>query len=270
MSRTKVERTVDENESQLLHTPTPALRVPGSNGLAPTQPTVIEILSQAVQSGVPPEALEKIAALVERFEDRAAEREFNAALAEFQSECPAIPKTSTAEIASNSGRGFSYTFADLNQIAETSGTYLTKHGFSYLWDTTVENGVEYCICRLRHKGGHCITAKSKVPQDMGQLKGFHKEIGALTVARRMSLLLALGITTADPDTEAASLGQPKITEHQAANLTALLDEVCGKDDGRKQGFLDWMRVKRIEDIRAGDHHKAVSELEKARAKQGGK
>ena len=59
---------------------------------------ISRLLQTAIEKEIPVEALEKIVALHERVADREAAKEFASAMALFQSECPPIPKKSTAVV----------------------------------------------------------------------------------------------------------------------------------------------------------------------------
>ena len=61
------------------------------------QPTPMELMSQAIAAGVTTGDLERLAALQERHEQRQAERAFGEALARFQSLCPIIKRSKTAD-----------------------------------------------------------------------------------------------------------------------------------------------------------------------------
>src|SRR3990172_7581192 len=59
---------------------------------------VLALMTQALASGIPVESIREIAALYREEQDRAAAREFASALAEFQANVAAVPRTSTATI----------------------------------------------------------------------------------------------------------------------------------------------------------------------------
>ena len=63
------------------------------------------------------EVIERIVALKERTDDRAATRSMYDAIASFQSKCPPIPKTRRVEYASRKGGTVSYSYAPLEEIA---------------------------------------------------------------------------------------------------------------------------------------------------------
>ena len=67
---------------------------------------IAQLLQVAIDKNISVEAMEKLVELHERVSARQAASEFAAAMAEFQAECPSIPKTSTAKIVTQSGAGY--------------------------------------------------------------------------------------------------------------------------------------------------------------------
>lgn len=228
-----------------------------------TPSAITAMLTLAVEKGVDVAALEKLVALHERVTDRAAAREFAEAMARFQAACPPIAKTSTAEIVTKAGGRYGYRYAELDEIARTVRPLLESNGLSYTWDSDMDGGNLRCTCTLRHVNGHAVTARFTAPVDSAAaMSGQQKHAAALTYSRRQSLISVLGLTTCDPDTDAAST--ETITDAQAAELTAALND-CGGD---LAGFLRYMKAESIEAILARDYASAVAAIEKkARAKR---
>lgn len=219
---------------------------------APGADATMELLRLAIEKGVPVETLERLQALHERVSDRHARAEFAQAVARFQSSCPPIAKTSTASIATKSGVRYSYQYAELDQIARTIAPHLRDVGLSYTWDSEIRDKLLVCRCTLRHVSGHAETASFTAPvESPAGMTEQQKVAAALTYARRQSLIQVLGLTTCDPDHDGATL--QKITEQQAADLEALIDEL--KVDRAR--FLQWAEVDRLEDILVANYESAV-------------
>lgn len=235
--------------------PVSAIGMPSDSG------EVIQLLRLAVERGVPVEALEKLVALQERYQDRAAKMEFAGALADFQAKCPPIPKESTAKIVSkSSGTSFSYTYAELDTIAETVRPFLHRLGLSYSWDSDVTETSVLAVCTLRHRNGHSITAKFSAPVDAGgRMSGAQSHAAALSYARRQSLVQVLGLTTTEPDPDGAGDSET-ISEEQQASLQALMEEV-GADRGK---FLVWLKVASLAEVRAIQFPAALKALQEKR------
>ncbi|MCP3978251.1 MAG: hypothetical protein GY716_02810, partial [bacterium] len=131
--------------------------------LAKTDDTAL--LKAAIDQGATPEALEKLLTLHERIADRKAAMEFAQKLAEFQADCPPIPKTSTARITTKSGIQYGYKYAELDTIANTVRPKLHGLGFSYSWDSAEDKGQLSVTCILRHVNGHREQSSFSCPTD---------------------------------------------------------------------------------------------------------
>lgn len=207
------------------------------------------------------EALEKLVALHERIEERRAAGEFAAAMAEFQGECPPIPKTATAKVSKAGVFQYSYDYAELDQIAKIVNPRLRDLGMSYSWDEKTEADKIQCTCTLRHKNGHSVTSTFSCPTDTkADMTGAQRNGAALTYAKRQSLIQVLGLTTCDPDTDGAPANIETITDDQVRNLESLISEV-GADLTR---FLVYMKAPSLDAILASDYKRAVSDLERKR------
>jgi len=226
------------------------------------EPTSIEQLIRiALDKNAPMESLEKLVTLYERIADRRAAQEFMADFAEFQAECPPIPKTSKSKKSTGvttSGASFEYTYAELDEIASTVGPHLHKRGLSYTWDSGVAEGQVIATCTLRHRNGHSISAKFSAPIDASQrMNETQKYASALTYARRQSLVQVLGLTTTEVDTDVRPENLETISREQIDELRALLSDVRG-DPVR---FFQWIGRRTFEEMTLADYAKARRELE---------
>lgn len=206
---------------------------------------VTPLLRLAMEKDLSVDVLERLVALREREAERNARDAFFGALAEFQAECPTIVKGHKATVTTDKGGRFSYTYADLGDIVETIRPLLHRHKLSYTWDSEVtEDNRLRVTCRLRHAWGHEGTASFTAPiEAKTSAMNKQQEVGAaLTYGRRQSLVQALGITTADEDTDGrAPASAAKLSEGQAADLRAKLEEVGGDESKFLQHFraADW-------------------------------
>jgi ERF superfamily len=191
------------------------------------QGAITRLLEAAVEKNLSVESLEKLVALYERMTDRQAAQEFADELAAFQAACPPIPKTSKAQVVSRrTGSSYTYHYASLDEIARTVQPLLHKHGFSYGWDSRhLDGGMLEAVCTLRHRNGHHETASFIIPvANESAMNEQQKHAAALTYARRQSLIAALGLTTAEPDTDGSDPTTP-VSEDQLSRLEELFSEV---------------------------------------------
>jgi hypothetical protein len=111
------------NDLEIIHDSADALEVETfavarrENGRAPVvasesgNVSIAALLHLAVERGMPAAELKELVALHERMTDREAANEFNRSLAAFRAECPKIQQNRTAEIKTQGGGGYSFTYA---------------------------------------------------------------------------------------------------------------------------------------------------------------
>lgn len=239
---------------------------------AVTQPTeiaeapkdIVELLRYGIEKGVNVETLERLEALYHRVSERLAARRFSEALGKFQAECPPIPKTAKVKVATrDAAKSYSYNYAPLEEIDRRVKPILAKHGLAYTFDAEVGDNQVTATCTLRHEDGHSITAKFACPTALSQhMNPGHQTASARSYACRYALIQVLGLSSADPDDDAGVGSTTTITEHQAADLEALISETKAPRDK----FLKYMGVEKLEQIAAYDYARAVRALKQAGSK----
>ena len=189
-------------------------------------PQILALYQQALDRGTEGVgALEKLMELQDRMQRRRAEMEFSLALGEFQSACPAVQKSSTAKIVTGSGGGYSFTYADLEEIISTVRPHLTAHGFSFTFDSKTDGKLLTCTCTLHHAHGHSMASSFTLPTDNKSGASEQQKVGgALTYAKRQCLISVLGLALTDVEPPAGAKAAT-ISEDQVANLDALMGEV---------------------------------------------
>lgn len=236
--------------------------------LATVPITILEVLNNAASTGASVETMERLVALKERMDSADAAKLFAAAFAAFKEECPPVPrKTENAYFkVERNGVKVSRMYASLEDIEATVRGPLGKHGLSYRWGDVVASGDHMTItCIISHAGGHSV--QSTTPMTLENKAGCspQQKYGiAYTYAQRYSLIQALGLTSCDEDADGnqPETPEPVVTENQAANLQALIDEV--KAD--KAAFLRWAGCASLAEVPASKFPAAVAALQ---AKRGG-
>lgn len=160
---------------------------------APSTP--FELMAVAVKNGADVGTLERIRDLIEWNEKREAKKQFDAALAAFQADCPTLKRT----VAGAQGR---YKFTPLDHIIEQIQPLLQQHGLARRFTTeqTQAGSVRVSVI-ITHKAGHSEASSVDIPVDKrNSLMTDPQAVGgALTFAQRYVLQLALGIVTAGED-----------------------------------------------------------------------
>ncbi len=158
------------------------------------------LLQQAIEKGLPVEALEKLLIMRRELKEERAKSLFFQSLSAFQSECPEIKKDQTVYGKDGTPR---YKYASLDSIIKQVKHLLQKHGFSYTFKTEYEQNQVTVTCVVTHVAGHQEEASFTAPIEQASFMSDIQKVGsALTYAKRYSFCAAFGIMTADEDTDA--------------------------------------------------------------------
>ena len=194
--------------------------------LAPVQNNVVPMADNAAlmsavaraasDPNVDVEKMERLFAMHERMEARAAQQAFNAALSAAQSEMPVMHKDRT-NTQTNSD------YATLDSINERIVPIYTKHGLALSFDTADSPLPDHVrvVCRVTHTSGHSQTYTHDNPLDMTGIGGkvnktaTHGRGSAITYARRYLTLLIFNLRTGHDDDGNASSGGDFSAWHDA-------------------------------------------------------
>jgi hypothetical protein len=225
----------------------------------PTQPPqVLDLLNKAVEQGMDPSALEKLVALYERMADRAAAEAFNQALAAFQADMPAVTKNSVSNQVSAHGMGKPIRYAQLSTIMAVARPLLLKHGLSVTWDSVEESGRKRTSCIVRHIAGHERQASFECPiESKAGMSAQQKAASANSYGMRYALIMALGLTTVDPDTDGVDAEDMEpVTQEQLDMIERALADT-GADRPR---FMEYLGLSDMHDMTVGHYRKAAAAL----------
>ena len=205
--------------------------------------------------------LEKMLDMQERILNRQAETDFNAAMSAAQSEMGRV----SADAVNPQTRSKYASYAALDRALRP---IYTAHGFAISFDTA-DSPHDECIrvlAYVSHRGGHTRTYHVDVPADGKGIKGnaamtrTHAAGSAMSYGMRYLLKLIFNVAVGEDDDDGNSAAIPRITEEQAANIRALLEEVGANE----QAFLKYMQADKIESIQAAAYEMAVKALERKR------
>lgn len=213
------------------------------------------------------EAIKVMAELKERMEDREARRAFFAALNEFQSRCPVIPKDKeSVQVSKDGGNKRVIPYADLDTIIGIVRPILVPLGFSWRWGEVASPTPNTVIVRfyLMHRDGHQehsdITMPTRInaPMNDAQMSG-----AVSTYGERYSMCKGLGLVTSKDTDGVEPADLEPLDEDQLADVELLLAKIPGD----REAFLKWMGSKSTAAIAKRDYQKAIKAL---KAKAGGK
>lgn len=223
------------------------------------QPAAIEaIIAKAVELGRTGAELKELLDVFERLKAQQSEQQFNRAFAEFQAECPAIPRSREANIASRGGAPFSYRYASLEEIDEVVIPILAKHGLSRSFgDAVIDTGFLTITCRLAHVGGHSRQSEFKLPiQTAAGMSEQQKYGSACTYAKRQAFCNVAGLKTCDLDDDGAGQSNEPISVAQLDEIETLV--VKAKADRLR--FLAWLQIEAMDELPASRFEEAKAQL----------
>lgn len=216
--------------------------VTGSTEVATVKPTkkviqdtsIESLISQAISTNVPVETLERLLALRNTIKAEMAKEAFDAAMAQFQSQCPTIVKTK--EVKTRSGQ-VAYRYAPIESIVAQVKRPLQNNGFSYKTQIDLTEGGVKATVRVTHAAGHSEDTSMEVPLGNKTEIMSHSQVtaAASTFAKRYAFCNAFGILTGDEDTDGAGFDDgdiapdvvPTVTydDHESTPLTAAQQRV---------------------------------------------
>ena len=156
-------------------------------------PMVAMIERIAMDPSIPIDRLEKMLAMKESMDDKAAARAFAAAFAAASSEFPNIPM--------NGEGNNKKPYATLKDIISHTRPVLSKHGLalSFLIDTTAKNVI--VTAELQHVAGHSKKTSIDLPNDTSGSKNAVQAVGSSqTYGQRYTAQAILGLSLGE-DTE---------------------------------------------------------------------
>jgi hypothetical protein len=154
---------------------------------------------------------------------------------------------------------FKNKFASLAAVRNAIVPVFAKHGLSVLQNltTTADHGIA-CETVLLHSSGQSMRlGPLTMPASKADAQGYGS---AATYARRYALLGVAGVAGEPDDDGNGKDKAPNITEKQAADLKALIEEV-GETEDR---FLKWAKLNTLQALPASAFPQAVKKLEAKR------
>lgn len=220
----------------------------------------------AANPAVDVDKLERLLAMKERVEARAAEQAFNAAMTAAQAEMQPIVRDAKND--DNKAR-----YARLETVIGAINPIITRHGFSMSFGSEQSPIDKHyrVTCIVAHSAGHSRPYHADIPADMTGLKGSvnktatHAFGSTMSYGRRYLTLLIFNIALTNEDDDGNAAGGSTVTEEQVETLREKIIEY----DADLPKFLGHLKVERLEDLPARNFGRAVTALD-AWAKKAGK
>lgn len=190
------------------------------------------LIEMAITQGADIDKLERLMQLQERYDAKNAKSGFLSALSMFQANCPAIVAKK---------QGHNYKYAPLGDIVAQIKDLLFKCGLSYRFEQSQEGDYITVCCITSHIDGHSEKLAMTGKADTQGSKSSIQAIGStVTYLRRYSLLGALGIVTADEDSDGRVESSKKIEHCDSAQVIKINELLVktGKEEAEFGNFIN--------------------------------
>jgi hypothetical protein len=217
--------------------------------LALPQSSPAGMMLAALRDGASLEQVEKMMDLQERWEKREAEKAFNEAMAAFKGEAVEIIKRKQVDFANKSGGRTQYKHAELSDVIDAAAPALSKHGFSWRWNTEQGSGFLKVTCILKHNKGHSESCTLSGPYDeSGGKNAIQAIVSTKTYLERHTLKAICGLAEKGEDDDGKAAGRSLLdTWIDLANAAATLPDL---DKVSKDGARAFTKAKDVEGYRA--------------------
>lgn len=232
------------------------------------------LLSAIVRmAGDPQLDVTKLTALLEmqeRMETKAAEAEFNAALARLSQVMPRINRDGQVEYAvdknkPDGAKKQAFRFATYENIDRLIRPHLQAEGMSLSFTTAPragEGGGVMVTGTLSHRNGHSRSASIGVALDSSGGKNNIQAMGSsFSYGKRYTTTMLLNIVTEAEDDDGRTGGMVFVTVEQQQQISKLLHETKAP----LTAFLEFVGAESVESIQAKDFPKAINSLIKRAA-----
>lgn len=172
-----------------------------------------KLIQLAIQNNTPVEVMERLLAMSKEIKADRAKEAFDKAMSQLLSEMPVISKNQRAGSGS-----FTYKYAPLEDIVAKVKDIISKHGFSYSFDTK-QNGKLKVLCKVTHAAGHTEVSEFELEIDKSARMNISQQYGsALSYGKRYAFCNAFGIVIGGEDTDANTPKQKKGKEISQAQI----------------------------------------------------
>lgn len=226
------------------------------------QDSHITALAKLAAGGASLEVIEQMKGLVEWDEARRAKAEFNKAFSLAKAMFKPAKKT-------GHNKHLNSHYSTLLDYDEATREGLGANGLSWRHvPQSLPNDITSITCILAHKGGHSEEATMEAPSYSMMNNAVNKlqSVGIVaTYLKRMTLASLLGLVSDSEFDNDGNGGQQQevISEHEAANLKALADEVSAN----MTEFCKFFKIEKLEHLPKDRLRQATQMLEAKRKKK---
>jgi hypothetical protein len=231
---------------------------------------ILEVITKAAKDpSVDVDKLDRLMGMYERIKASTAKEAFAAALAELQPLLPVITERGRIEVTDKADRSKviqSTGYARWEDINQAIRAPLAEHGFALSFRTGLADDGKITVTGiLSHRDGHAEETTITLPHDSTGSKNAVQAVGSSTsYGKRYTACALLNITSRGEDDDAfSSCPNDWITEHQVADLVALMEEV----NADRTRFLNFLKIDTLAHLPRTRLQEAIRALEAKRGAQ---
>lgn len=165
----------------------------------PVAASPAQLMMQAAQLNMSPETISQMMDLQARHMREEAQRAYVRDFAAFAAERPSVTKNKQVGFdGRNGGSRTQYRHETLDNLVDTIGPVLAKHGFSHAWQVHQEGARIKVTCTLRHRLGHSESVTMESGADTtGNKNPIQQVASAVTFLQRYTFRSVTGVATTD-------------------------------------------------------------------------
>ena len=228
--------------------------------------TLLTMMEAAREQNYSLEQIKELMELQARHDANEARKAYHQAVAEFKREDIVVKKDKT-------NKHFDSKYTGIGNLVNTVNPILGKWGLNASWDIQQSDKITV-TCKLSHAMGHSESVSMSAQPDTsgGSSKNPIQQIKSTVTYLKIATYEAVtGIASmddpGDDDGNKAGKREPLITEAQAADLGALIDELPeGKRTEAIEALYKWLGIDNFTQIPAKHFKKAVQGVEARRKK----
>lgn len=217
--------------------------------------TPMHMLQIAVEKGHDLDKIEKLMELERSWKADRAREAYYIALAEFKKK----PITVTKD---KQNVQYNSRYTSIGNLVNTVNAAMAPFGLNASWAFDQSEGIKV-TCILAHTLGHTESVSLCGPPDESGKKNSLQQIKSTnTYLRKETFEAVTGVVTSDsdPDDDDGNGAVDTITEKQAADLGAMIDEI----GANKAAFLKTCKIEKLEQLPVHMYKGAVARLEQKR------
>jgi hypothetical protein len=195
-------------------------------GASQMQPTAFEMMIALSGKGIKPEEIEKMMTIIERQDDRQAEKAFVSSLAEFKENPPVITRD-------KKNLQYNSKYCSLENLVYCVASRLSECGLSHRWDIAQEGQAITVKCSLTHSMGHSVFVEMSAPPDVsGKKNPIQQMKSTITYLKAVTLESILGVASTDANHSDDGNGFKQVAYISGNKLSEIIDLMAAKITNR--------------------------------------